>query len=46
MSPAVNERERKMKSRGEMIGCVERTLSTTVPSYASLPNGRDPLNPA
>src|SRR4030095_16550639 len=28
-------------------GCstVERRLSTTVPSYASLPNGRDPLNP-
>jgi len=28
-------------------GCssVERTLSTTVPSYASLPNGRDPMNP-
>ena len=28
-------------------GClsVQRTLSTTVPSYASLPNGRDPLNP-
>jgi hypothetical protein len=29
-------------------GCLteERTLSTTVLSYASLPNGRDPLNPA
>ena len=28
-------------------GCssVERSLSTTVPSYASLPNGRDPRNP-
>ncbi len=28
-------------------GCssAERKLSTTVPSYASLPNGRDPLNP-
>jgi patatin-like phospholipase len=28
-------------------GCssVERSLSKTVPSYASLPNGRDPLNP-
>src|SRR5678815_4104389 len=28
-------------------GCssVERTLSTTVPAYASLPNGRDPRNP-
>ena len=28
-------------------GCssVERTLSTTVPAYASLPNGRDPMNP-
>jgi predicted acylesterase/phospholipase RssA len=28
-------------------GCsnVQRTLSRTVPSYASLPNGRDPLNP-
>jgi predicted acylesterase/phospholipase RssA len=30
-----------------LAGCssVERTLSTTVPRYASLPNGRDPLNP-
>src|SRR5512145_2475232 len=29
-------------------GClgVERRLSTIVPSYASLPNGRDPRNPA
>ena len=28
-------------------GCstAERTLSTTVPAYASLPNGRDPRNP-
>ena len=28
-------------------GCssVERTLSNVVPSYASLPNGRDPMNP-
>jgi|SRR5689334_19591545 patatin-like phospholipase len=28
-------------------GCssVQRTLSTIVPSYASLPNGRDPMNP-
>ena len=30
-----------------LSGCsgADRTLSTTVPSYASLPNGRDPRNP-
>src|SRR5262245_19733679 len=30
-----------------LVGCSihKRTLSTTVPYYASLPNGRDPLNP-
>ena len=31
-----------------LVGCshVERTISTKLPAYASLPNGRDPVNPA